>query len=93
MFFFDTKRLISQTSPSLWMEMTHGNCDPLFCPNYGFSARVIVKKQLHLDLNLYTILQILNVTLFKKTPILGALSIIQPQESEGVACNQLDLFD
>ena len=53
----------------------------------------IVKKQLHLDLSLYTILQILSVTLFEKTPILEALSIIQPQESERVLCNQLTLFD
>ncbi len=53
----------------------------------------LVKKQLHLDLSLYTILQILSVTLFEKTPILEALSIIQPQESERVLCNQLTLFD
>ena len=53
----------------------------------------IVKKQLHLDLSLYTILQILSVTLFEKTPILEALSIIQPQELERVLCNQLTLFD
>jgi hypothetical protein len=53
----------------------------------------IVKKQLHLDLSLYTILQILSVTLFEKTPILEALSIIQPQESERVLCNQLTLFN
>jgi hypothetical protein len=53
----------------------------------------IVKKQLHLDLSLYTILQILSVTLFEKTPILEALSIIQPQESERALCNQLTLFD
>jgi hypothetical protein len=52
----------------------------------------IVKKQLHLDLSLYTILQILSVTLFEKTPILEALSVVQPQESEGVPCNQLTLF-
>ena len=53
----------------------------------------LVKKQLHLDLSLYTILQILSVTLFEKTPILEALSVIQPQESEGVLSNQLTLFD
>jgi len=53
----------------------------------------IVKKQLHLELSLYTILQILSVTLFEKTPILEALLIIQPQESEGALCNQLTLFD
>ena len=53
----------------------------------------IVKKQLHLDLSLYTILQILSVTLFEKTSILEGLSIIQPQESKAVPCNQLTLFD
>jgi len=53
----------------------------------------IVKKQLHLHLSLYTILQILSVTLFEKTPILEALSIIQSQESESLLCNQLTLFD
>ena len=53
----------------------------------------IVKKQLNLDLSLYTILQILSVTLFEKTPILEALSTIQPQELEDMSCNQLTLFD
>ena len=53
----------------------------------------IIKRQLHLDLSLYTILQILSVTLFEKTTILEAFSIIQPQESEGELCNQLTLFD
>jgi hypothetical protein len=53
----------------------------------------IIKKQLKIDLSLYTILQILSVTLFEKTPILEALSIIQPPESEGVLRNQLTLFD
>ena len=53
----------------------------------------IVKKQMHLDLSLYTILQILSVTLFEKTPILEALSTIQHQESKVTSCNQLTLFD
>jgi len=53
----------------------------------------IVKKQLNLDLSLYTILQILSVTLFEKNPILEALSTIQPQELEDMSCNQLTLFD
>jgi hypothetical protein len=35
----------------------------------------------------------LSVTLFEKTPILEALSIIQPQELERVLSNQLTLFD
>jgi hypothetical protein len=53
----------------------------------------IIKKQLKIDLSLYTILQILSVTLFEKTPISEALSVIQPQESDGVSCKQLTLFD
>jgi len=53
----------------------------------------IVKKQLKLDLSLYTILQILSVTLFEKTPILEALSTIQPEELGNPFRNQLTLFD
>ena len=53
----------------------------------------IVKKQLNLDLSLYTILQILSVSLFEKMPILEALSAIQPQELNTVPLNQLSLFD
>jgi hypothetical protein len=34
----------------------------------------ILKKRLHLDSSLYTILQILSLTLFEKTPIRQALS-------------------
>ena len=34
----------------------------------------ILKKRLHLELSLYTILQILSLTLFEKTPISQALS-------------------
>lgn len=39
----------------------------------------ILKKRLHLDLSLYTILQILSLTLFEKTPISQALSQLPPQ--------------
>jgi hypothetical protein len=53
----------------------------------------VVKKQLKLDVSLYTILQILSVTLFEKTSILEALSTIQPEELQNLSCNQLTLFD
>jgi hypothetical protein len=52
----------------------------------------VIKKQLKIDLSLYTILQILSVTLFEKTPILEVLSVIQPQESGPEPGNQLTLF-
>ena len=38
----------------------------------------ILKKRLHLDLSLYTILQILSLTLFEKMPISQALSQLPP---------------
>lgn len=38
----------------------------------------ILKKRLHLEASLYTILQILSLTLFEKTPILQALSQLPP---------------
>ncbi len=52
----------------------------------------IIKKRLKLDRSLYTILQILSVTLFEKTPILRALSYVDYKEKEGAIHNQLNLF-
>lgn len=50
----------------------------------------ILKKRLHLDLSLYTILQILSLTLFEKTPISQALSqpplSIEPLDSHFQPC-------
>jgi hypothetical protein len=53
----------------------------------------IVRKRLHLEASLYTILQILSVALFEKTPILQALSRQNYREPEDDQCKQLDLFD
>ncbi len=53
----------------------------------------ILKKRLQLEMSLYTILQILSVTLFEKTPILQALSHADYISMEGVDCNQLNLFN
>jgi hypothetical protein len=53
----------------------------------------IVKKQLKVDdLSLYTMLQILSVTLFEKTPLLQLLSQIDPKQTESNFPNQLKLF-
>ncbi|MGH9395848.1 MAG: IS4 family transposase, partial [Terriglobia bacterium] len=53
----------------------------------------ILKKSLHLDRSLYTILQILSLSLFEKLPILEVLT--KPAlENWGVnPDNQLNLFD
>jgi hypothetical protein len=53
----------------------------------------IVKKQLHLERSLYTILQILSVTLFEKMPILQALSSTDYKDQGDQFQNQLNLFD
>jgi len=53
----------------------------------------IVKKQLSLDRSLYTILQILSVTLFEKTPFLQAFSSEQMDQFDTENPNQLILFD
>lgn len=53
----------------------------------------IIKKQLNLDLNLYTILQILSVTLFEKVSILQVLMEAGYKTDDADFCNQLMLFD
>ncbi|MHA1569459.1 MAG: IS4 family transposase [Alphaproteobacteria bacterium] len=53
----------------------------------------IMKKQLHIDLRLYNILQILSVTLFEKIPILQALNAAAYKNQKGVLANQLNLFN
>ena len=53
----------------------------------------IVKKRLKLEQSLYTILQILSVTLFEKMPILQALASIDSKDLEEQPDNQLNLFN
>lgn len=53
----------------------------------------ILKKTLNLDQSLYTILQVLSVSLFEKTPILKAFSPAIRIASDSHSSNQLILFD
>jgi len=53
----------------------------------------IIKKELNLDSNLYTILQILSVTLFEKVSILQVLMEAGYETDDSGSCNQLMLFD
>lgn len=53
----------------------------------------IVKKQLKLEPSLYTLLQILSVTLFEKMPINEALSCIPNTSNTPPNLNQLILFE
>jgi Transposase DDE domain/Domain of unknown function (DUF4372) len=53
----------------------------------------ILKKQNGLDLSLYTITQILSLTMFEKTPILQALQPSSTRPNMPLSSNQLILFD
>jgi hypothetical protein len=53
----------------------------------------ILKKRLHLPGNLHTILQILEVNIFEKKPIIQIVKDAYKQEPEPALCNQLNLFN
>lgn len=53
----------------------------------------IMKKQLRLSESLYTILQILSVTVFEKTSIIQLITDRDCKIKETSACNQLKLFE
>ena len=68
----------------------------VFLSNIAVSVYVlvaIVKKRLELDALLYTLLQVFSLTVFKKMPILQALSQDQLAVEPSDVCNQLNLFD
>jgi len=48
---------------------------------------------LKLKQSLYTILQIISVTLFEKMPLLQTLTDVEVDEQEVSVCNQLNLFN
>jgi hypothetical protein len=53
----------------------------------------IVKKRLHLDITLYTILQILSVTVFEQVPIILVLANFDYKLLDSELDNQCLLFD
>jgi hypothetical protein len=53
----------------------------------------IVKKRLNLDASLYTLLQILSVTLFEKMPLQQAFAASDYKTNNEAECNQLNLFE
>jgi hypothetical protein len=53
----------------------------------------IIKKRLGLDQHLYTILQVLSLTLFEKTPLYQALTQIDYTSQEVDPCIQLEMFN
>jgi hypothetical protein len=53
----------------------------------------IVKKRLHLEASLQTLLQILSVTVFEKMPLQQALTTNNPDSESMISTKQLNLFD
>jgi len=53
----------------------------------------IIKKRLHLDASLQTLLQILSVTVFEKLPLKQALTPNESAQEIDTSANQLTLFD
>lgn len=53
----------------------------------------IIKKKLNLDMNLYTILQVLSITVFEKTPLYQVLNITSYNNINEQNDKQLKLFD
>lgn len=53
----------------------------------------IIKKRLNLDMNLYTILQVLSITVFEKTPLYQVLNITSYNNINEQNDKQLKLFD
>jgi len=53
----------------------------------------IIKKRLHLNMSLYTILQIFSVTIFEKVPMLQLLTDYECKIQKANFDNQLTLFD
>lgn len=53
----------------------------------------IIKKRMNLKSSLYSVLQILSVSLFEKQSLNQALTDIDIQEDDQDACNQLNLFE
>ena len=52
----------------------------------------IVKRRLRLEASLYTLLQVLSVTIFEKMPIQTALSSEATRCDSAIPANQLNLF-
>jgi len=64
----------------------------IWCAVSTYVLIAIVKKELHLDASLYTLLQILSVSVFEKTDISCALRLDAPASKTAILDNQLSLF-
>ena len=64
----------------------------IWCAVSTYVLIAIVKKELQLDASLYTLLQILSVSVFEKTEISCALRLDSMAPETPIITNQLSLF-
>lgn len=65
----------------------------IWCAVSTYVLIAIVKKELQLDASLYTLLQILSVSVFEKTQLFQAFADNTPLNIQNDSANQLNLFD
>jgi hypothetical protein len=65
----------------------------IWCAVSTYVLIAIVKKELQLDASLYTLLQILSVGVFEKTPLNKAFLDTGDTTEHDASCNQLNLFN
>jgi IS4 transposase len=65
----------------------------IWCAVSTYVLIAIVKKELHLHASLYTLLQVLSVSVFEKMPLMQAFSRTDSASAEVATFNQLNLFD
>jgi len=65
----------------------------IWCAVSTYVLIAIIKKELHLDASLYTLLQILSVTVFEKMPVQQAFQGRDYNCETLANCNQLNLFE
>jgi Transposase DDE domain. len=65
----------------------------IWCAVATYVLIAIVKKELQLDASLYTLLQILSVSVFEKTQLASALQLSSALPETPLGANQLNLFN
>jgi hypothetical protein len=65
----------------------------IWCAVSTYVLIAIVKKELQLDASLYTLLQILSVSVFEKNQLFQAFADTTPLNIQNDSANQLNLFD
>ena len=85
------KKFLGTSENAVKTQMALGQ--PLWCAVSTYVLIAIVKKALHLNASLYTLLQILSASVFEKTQLSCALQPDSPVLESPISANQLSLFN